>query len=191
MKKSPERTKQQIAMALLVVAALLIVRGYLGTRSSGPGAPATAAPAAAREKASLKPESLDPRLHLDLLANSEEVRYEGRGKNIFTAAAEEIPPVVINPLTGKPLAPGQPLPPTPPPPRPKYTPPAINLKYIGSSNAKGEKPRAFLSQGDDVWSAREGEVVNRQYKIIRISPASIEVEDLLNNNRQSIRLTEG
>jgi hypothetical protein len=32
--------------------------------------------------------------------------------------------------------------------------------------------------------------VNRQYKIVHISPNAVEVEDLLNNNRQSIRLTQ-
>ncbi len=70
-------------------------------------------------------------------------------------------------------------------------PPPITLKYFGISNGNGEKPKAFLSQGDDVWIAREGDVVNRHYKIVRISPNAVEVEDLLNNNRQSIARTQG
>ena len=33
--------------------------------------------------------------------------------------------------------------------------------------------------------------MNRHYKIVRISPTAVEVEDLLNNNRQTIPLTQG
>jgi hypothetical protein len=40
-----------------------------------------------------------------------------------------------------------------------------------------------------VWIAHEGDVVNRHYKIVHISPAAVEVEDLLNNNSQPIPLT--
>jgi hypothetical protein len=126
-------------------------------------------------------ESLDPRLRLDLLANSEDVKYQGKGKNIFRAEAEQviIPQPKVSPLISQ-----QPsnIPPPPPP---------INLKFFGTTNAKGEKPKVFLSQGDDVWIAHEGDVVNRHYKIIRISPTAVEVEDLLNNNRQNIPLSQG
>ena len=42
-----------------------------------------------------------------------------------------------------------------------------------------------------MWIAHEGDVVDRHYKIVHISPTAVEVEDLLNSNRQSIRLTQG
>jgi len=48
-----------------------------------------------------------------------------------------------------------------------------------------------LSQGDDVFIAAEGDIVDRRYKVLRISPMAVEVEDVLNNNRQSIPLTQG
>jgi hypothetical protein len=41
-----------------------------------------------------------------------------------------------------------------------------------------------------VWVAREGDVVNRHYKIVRISANAIEVEDLLNDNHKTIALTQ-
>jgi hypothetical protein len=185
---SSEKIKQRVAIVLVAIAVLVIGRAFLTT--GGPKSePATPATSTSAGKTTLKLESLDPRLRLDLLANAEDVKYEGRGKNIFSAAEE---PIAIQPVKTSPLLQRQEAqaaaaaaagyrPPPPP----------INLKYFGITNAKGEKPKAFLSQGEDVWIAHEGDVVNRHYKIIRISPTSIEVEDLLNNNRQSIRLSEG
>ena len=93
-----------------------------------------------------------------------------------------IPKVKVSPLLHEQQEQARLLPPPPPP---------INLKYFGITNSRGEKPKVFLSQGDDVWIAREGDVVDRHYKIVRISPTAVEVEDLLNNNRQSIQLTQG
>ena len=61
------------------------------------------ATAPAKGTAAPAEESLDPRLHLDLLANSEAVKYEGEGKNIFRAGAATvaIPPVKVSPLLAK------------------------------------------------------------------------------------------
>src|SRR5439155_981691 len=69
--------------------------------------------------------------------------------------------------------------------------PAITLKFFGFANKPGEPKRVFLSQGDDVFIAAEGDIVDRRYKVLRISPMAVEVEDVLNNNRQSIPLTQG
>ena len=37
----------------------------------------------------------------------------------------------------------------------------------------------------------EGDVVDRRYKILHIAPTSVEVEDVLTNNRQTLFLTQG
>jgi hypothetical protein len=42
-----------------------------------------------------------------------------------------------------------------------------------------------------VFIAKEGEIVDRRYKIVRISPNAVEILDVLSNNRQSIPLTQG
>ena len=55
----------------------------------------------------------------------------------------------------------------------------------------GQPKKIFLSQGEDVFIAAEGEIVDRRYRVLRISPNSVEMEDVLNNNRQSIPLTQG
>lgn len=49
----------------------------------------------------------------------------------------------------------------------------------------------FLSQGEDVFIAGEGEIVNRRYRVLHIGQNSVEMEDVLNNNRQNIPLTQG
>jgi hypothetical protein len=133
-------------------------------------------------------ESLDPRLHLDLLASAEGIKYEGSGKNIFRAsdsAEDRIEPVKVPPMLGSKGAHGQtPMAAQPP------GPPPINMKYFGLASGKGENPKAFLSQGDNIWVAKEGDVVNRHYKILRISPREVEIEDLLNSHRESIPLAQ-
>jgi len=53
----------------------------------------------------------------------------------------------------------------------------------------GEAQReAFLLHGDDVFLASDGEIVQRRYKVISISANSILVEDMANNNRQTLPL---
>jgi hypothetical protein len=75
--------------------------------------------------------------------------------------------------------------PTVPPPTP------IPLKFFGFASKVGEAKKIFLSQGEDVWVAGEGEIVNRRYKVLRISPNSVEMQDVVNSGPpQSIPLTQ-
>jgi hypothetical protein len=124
--------------------------------------------------------SIDPTLQLALLRASEDIKYTGKGRNIFQAQIDIPKPIV--PVTPKPQAPQAYVPPPPPP---------INLKFFGFASKPGEPKRIFLSQGEDVFIAGEGDIVNRRYKVVHIGPASVEIEDVLNNNRQSIPLTQG
>jgi hypothetical protein len=130
---------------------------------------------------------LDPRLKLEQLELAENTEYAGTGRNIFQDQAEAvIPTPVQGPFKTPPKAPEpQGPPPTPPPP-------PINLRYFGFANNSGSPVRkAFLSNGDDVFVATEGDIVNRRYKILRINPTSIEIQDVLSNNTQSIPLSQG
>jgi hypothetical protein len=79
----------------------------------------------------------------------------------------------------------------PPPPPP---PPPIELKYYGFANVAnkpGEPRSIFLAHGEDVFIAKEGDIVNRRYKIVHATPKAVEILDVLSNNRQSIPLTQG
>jgi hypothetical protein len=64
------------------------------------------------------------------------------------------------------------------------------LKFFGFASKPGELKKVFLSQGEDVFIAHEGDIVDRRYKVERITPMAVEIEDVQNNNRQSIPLTQ-
>ena len=126
---------------------------------------------------------LDPTLELDLLQRSEDAKYQGAGRNIFANGPASIPVPKRNGTTDQqPTAFVHPPVPAPPP---------IMLKFFGFANKPGEPKRVFLVQGDDVFIAGEGDIVNRRYRVLRISTASVDIEDVLTNNRQSIPLTQG
>jgi len=124
--------------------------------------------------------SLDPTLRYDWLKASEDTEYKGTGRNIFRAEVE-IPKPIITPIKKNP----DPVVQGPPPP------PPINLKFFGFASKPGQPKKIFLSQGEDVFIAGEGDIIDHRYRILHITPVSVEVEDVLNNNRQSIPLTQG
>jgi hypothetical protein len=131
-------------------------------------------------------ENLDPTLRLDLLTASEQTQYEGSGRNIFVSQPDpvEIPKAVAPANTDVPVEAYKP--PAPPPPAP------IPLKFFGFASKPGEPKKIFLSQGEDVWVAGEGEIVNRRYKVVRINPNSVEMQDVVNSGPpQNIPLTQG
>lgn len=132
------------------------------------------------------PQSLDPTLHLDQLASTEQIKYEGSGRNIFVSQADVMIPM--------PIAPGA----TDAKNTPPYTPPPvaaappIPLKFFGFASHPGEPKKIFLSKGDDVFIAGEGEIVDRRYKVVKISPTSVDIQDVVGSGPpQSIPLTQG
>jgi hypothetical protein len=193
---SENRNKLIIAVVLMVVAVGLVAQWLFssgGTSSAASIAPsALSVPVGSRMTSTrinhgnkpVKTErSLDPTLRLDLLTTSEGTKYEGKGRNIFRAEAEVIPQPKFSAMKQMPTPPPEPQGPPPPPP--------IPLRFYGFASRPGEPKRIFLSQGDDVFIAKEGDIVDRRYKILQISPTSVEVEDVLTNNRQSLPLTQG
>jgi hypothetical protein len=135
-----------------------------------------------KERAAVQ-ERLDPTLDLRLLAQTEQTKYSGSGRNIFVAQVD-IPAPVASVITDNAAPMGPPAPPPPPPP------PPITLKFFGFANKAGEPKKVFLSQDGDVFIAVEGDIVDRRYKVVHIGPTSVEVEDVLYNNRQNIPLTQ-
>lgn len=193
------RNKLIAAVVLMGIAAVLVLRMFFSGPSPVPAAASTATPAvsvtrtvrtarsrtAARtstRKSASAPHSIDPSLRYDWLDLSEKTKYQGNGRNIFLAQAE-MPKPIAKVTTDRPKMPEPPQGPPPPPP--------INLKFYGFASGPGEPKKIFLSQGEDVFIAGEGEIVDRRYKVLHIGPMSVEIEDVLTNNRQSIPLTQG
>lgn len=125
---------------------------------------------------------LDPTLDLDLLRQTEQIKYAGTARNIFMAGS--MAPHDDGATDHRPKHPEVVVAPPPPPP------PPIELKFFGFASQPGEPKRIFLSHGDDIFIASEGDIVNRRYRVLHISPAAVDIEDVLNNNRQSIPLTQ-
>jgi hypothetical protein len=177
-----DKKKVYIMGALLAVALLLMVR-TLFFSNAAPAASANAAtsPIAAARTAKGPNATLDPTLRTDLLKNSEGAEYRGSGRNIFEPQATPLP-IIKHPVI---------VPPPPPPPLVAQGPPPIPLKFFGFANNPGEPKSIFLAQGEDIFIGREGEIVNRRYKIVHIGSNAVLIEDVMNNNRQSIPLTQG
>jgi len=196
-KLGTENRKQLIALAVLGGIALLsLAYQFWPASTETASAPAQAASTAAAHPAMRRLPSgkmvpiseprLDPTLDLNLLAQSEDIKYGGNGRNIF--AAGSLPTIPTPKHSGAKDHDQQAEIHMPPPVPP---PPPINLKFFGFANKPGEAKRVFLVQGEDVFIAGEGDIVDRRYRVLRISNTAVEMEDVLNNNRQSIPLTQG
>lgn len=198
MKLGTDNRNEVIALAVLGTLALLVVAyefwpssrasapPVAQTASAIPGHPVTRHTKSGKVVAVVEPR-LDPTLELNLLKQSEEINYAGNGRNIFVAGSvATIPKPLRSGATDVDDKQAELF------KRPQIQPPPpILLKFFGFANEPGEPKKVFLSQGEDVFIAGEGEIVDRRYRVLRISPNSVEMEDVLNNNRQNIPLTQG
>jgi hypothetical protein len=187
--------KKSIAIGAFVVLALGIL--YYQLRDDSP-APRPAQAIAAPQTVSSQPKAtksgeaknvgttaaqLDPTLKMGPMLVAERLVYSGSGRNIFstTSAPVEIPKPIAA-ARPKPVVPVYTPPPGPPPP------PPIDLKFFGTATAANGRRQAFLLHGDDVFLAADGDIVQRRYRVITVSANSILVEDMTNNNRQTLPL---
>jgi hypothetical protein len=190
--------KKQVRWMIALLAILLLVGIYnfvdFGTSSanSPASAPAPAASTQTTTQTSRKPaaaaqlpdNTLDPRLRLDILAASQNKKYEAGGRNIFRMEEIKIPPVQGSVRQNVEMGPPAPPTPTPTPP-----PPPIPLKFYGFASKPSEPKRIFLADEGEVFVARQGDIVERKYKVIQINNTSVVIEDMLNSNRQTIQVT--
>jgi hypothetical protein len=127
---------------------------------------------------------LDPTLRMGPMLVTEALVYSGGGRNIFSASSVPVEiPKAIAPARPKAALPPPPMVPQGPPP-----PPPIDLKFFGTSSLENGHRQAFLLHGEDVFLATDGEIVQRRYKVLTVSANSVLVEDMTNNNRQTLPL---
>jgi hypothetical protein len=117
----------------------------------------------------------DPTLRLDLLISGEGTKYAST-RNIFQAAADVGEPTRSPIKTAIKNA------------HPQYSP--IKLKAFGAAEIPGEPRKVFLSKGEDIFIAMEGDFVDRHYRVVRVGARSVEVQDLLSNNKSHILLMQ-
>ncbi len=222
MKLGAEPKKTAILVALLLVAVYFLYSNlssspensphpsHSSASNAPPGLPATSAGSRTessrrgasqefrpsfKHKGGIDPNTIDPKLRLDLLAKVQSVEAAPALRNLFEsgpASIQALPPgmknLKITPAPTSTIAaggsgPGGPLQPPPPPP--------ITLKYYGytAKRADGLK-RAFFLDGDDIFVAAEGDLIKKRYKVVHIGTNSAEVEDIQFNHRQPLPLSE-
>jgi hypothetical protein len=192
--------KRQVYILVALVVVIAAAGGYelfgsLGGSSTPPATPAPAVQKTAATKTTattasagpdatkLTNEGIDPALHMAKLAQSEDVVYEGTGRNIFSA--ESVPVAIPMPIKTARNAPDVAIVTVPEVPKP----PAIDLKYFGFTQGANKTFQAFLSHGDDIFVARAGDVVDHRYKIVAVLPSGVQVTDLGYNNTQTVPIT--
>ena len=189
-----DRPKLVVACGLMAVALVLTGRWVIGLDPSGAAvfemvAPAGESAAVTHSKAVRRGSgagkkadgfrSLDPGLRMGDLLATEALQYEGSGRDIFRVFVE-IPPVKTPPEREERR---------PDPPKKASSLPTIPLKFFGFTWGHGAR-KIFLSKDEDVFIASEGDIVDRRYRIVRIAPSSVEVEDMLNSHRERILLAD-
>lgn len=115
-----------------------------------------------------------PRIHRDRVEAARNTEYGSTIRDIFSRVQPPPPPapkIVPVPMLGD--ADYVP-PPAPPPP-----PPKLPLKFFGSGAVQGGSGRrAFLTNGDSVYVAAEGDTLLGRYRIIKIGRVNLEFEEI-------------
>jgi hypothetical protein len=176
------KTRQQLGLLGLLVALFVVVM-FVVSRGEGPAgtsAPPSNQPGRLTSEPGV-PEVAD--VNLDALKAAHDAPADPQ-RNLFVfrpKAAPPAPPRAAAPRTPT-LAPPVPTGPPPPPP--------IPLKYIGLLERGGGGRVAILSDGrGSTFHAREGEVIDGRYTVIRIGPDSIDLSYVDGRGRQSLRLS--
>jgi hypothetical protein len=175
------RRKTVVAVVLMSVAVLFAGRSFKSQKFRFDNSPASTpdrlVQSWALERGSKNGASLDPTLHYWQLAVTENRLYTGNGRNIFRSVGVTHPSRV-------------PVPPDPLPPALTTEPAAspISLRFFGFALMLDQPRKAFLGEGDSVFVANEGDIVNRRYRVLRIDSTSVVVEDLIEKSVHELDL---
>jgi len=170
------RGKAVGAGGLLLVAAVMVVRWAIASPTSS---------GSARDARTIEDQMprlghgpVDPTLELGTLRETETAFYFGNGRDIFHVIEDRRPvepprkeEAKVDPSKVVVVAP-------------------IPLSFFGFSRKSGVST-VFLSKGDDVFLAKEGDIVDRRYKIVRVTSDAVEIEDLLSERSERLPLRRG
>ena len=165
---------------IVVLLALLVVLVGLQFARREPGAnPAVTATAAKGARAGARPSlSAIPDSLLEVKGRKPDPRRRAAAqRHIFEYGRRAA--VAPAPETAGAAPPTQP----PPPPAP--------LRFYGFAEpSHGGKRQVFLTDGEEVYVAAEGDVVLRRYRVLRVGSQSIELEELSGKQRWVVPLEQ-
>jgi hypothetical protein len=188
MKSAVPKDKRNLVILAFVCAAMALYliwsyRGLFGggTNSAAPRPAAAAArPTRAAKGVWDDLATYDPRLALDTLKElqSRPVPELDRSPFDFGLSPEQRHAIAAQKEREK-------LPPQPPPPPP---PPPITLKAFGFEESGGGSRQAFIGEcpngspscpeaDQDMYTVRQGDSFANRYKVLKITPTAVEVED--------------
>ena len=167
-----QQTKLRVLAGLGVILAALVLYQMRGSVPAVTGASADGA---------YKPLAVEnPALHLDRIEQVHKLEYRSNGRDIFSA---ELPPPPKPPAPARRPAPVGPQPPPPDPPL------SLPFKFYGySADPRTGKRRAFFTNGDEVFIAAEGDLVQGRYLVLHIGSTSAELEETATNRKATLTL---
>lgn len=176
---APERRRRLLLAVLAAVLVVATYRAWPGQSGSLPAAPDGRRPAATSAPSGVA--QAPPDVHLEELS-AERARLGRVRRNLFRFEEREARAVPVSARAPVEVVPSG------PPPSPPVAP--IPFKFIGIVEAPERSLKvAVLSDGRGVYYGREGEIIEGQYRIIRIGADAVELARLDGSGRQMIRLS--
>jgi hypothetical protein len=127
----------------------------------------------------------NPQLHRDKMEAAQKTEYHSLGRNPFS----EIAPAKGRTQPVKVASHVPQGPPVLPPPPPPALPP--NMKFFGYGTIpNGTLRRAFLSDGEEVYIVGEGDTFLGRFRIVKISNANLEFEEIATGRHATVTLQE-
>jgi hypothetical protein len=69
-------------------------------------------------------------------------------------------------------------------------PPQIPLRAIGYSERPGSKAEAYLTDAENVYIVHDGDVLEKRYRILKITPSIVEVQDGTSGEKAQLPIPE-
>ena len=156
----------------------------LSMHSSGPSR--SEVPSATGSEKRIDQAITDPKLRIDQLVTLQTVKVPGGGRDLFQFVTAE---------TKKAATPENKITPNPAPQPSKapnvQQPTPIPFRFYGYTSLVKQWPkRAFFLEGDAIYIAAEGELINSRYKVIYVGVNSAVLEDTSNRSQQALPLVE-
>jgi hypothetical protein len=124
----------------------------------------------------------NPALHLERLDLVRKLEYRSNGRDIFSA---ELPP----PPAPKVVKVPKPQGPEPPPPDPPLT---VPFKFYGfSADPRSGARRGFFTNGEEVFIAAEGDLVQGRFRVLKIGNTTADVEETATGRKATLNLEPG
>ena len=174
--KVPSGARIWVVLLLSAVALLLVVNlvaEYRGTqpRKSAARSESAAKPLSRVDKSSAHAtddlSQYNPEVRLDALKALDSRSLPDEDRNPFQfVGGGPAPTAQMVPVGAAPPAPAPPPPPPPPP-----------LKAAGYNELPGGQKEAMVTFNDDLVVVHEGDVIGSKYKVVKITPAMVVVED--------------